>query len=148
MDIPLNKLPRRSTAQQFAIMVHYVDVPMGITPDEALEPTFWQHMTDRVSLGDEIVVRPEDFSYRLHAEIVAKDTAGHWLALRKIALTEGLPFKVDAPDEFGYSYNKDPVMGYRVLRGKEVLASRLPDEKSAIAKMEELKTANRPRKIA
>lgn len=157
MDIPLYKLPKRSTVQQFAITVHHVDVDPGITPADVLDPLFWQHMiaprdvsgnTGRLSLGDEVVVRPTDFSFRLHAEVVAIDPAGHWAALRQISLVEGLPFAIDRTDESGYSYHRDPVQGYRVLLGNDLVASNLPDEAAAISAIEKHKAVNKPKRAA
>lgn len=149
MDIPNHKLPRGGRPQHERIVVYYVDVDPDVTQDEIMDPLFWQHMSNRLSLGDEVVVRPADYSFRLHAEVVAKDPLGHWIAMRKISYTEGMPFKADAVDRSEYSYGRDPVEGpWRVLHRGVTVASKLPDEAAAISTMEKLRAASRPKKVA
>lgn len=139
MDIPQYNLPRTSRTFEHAIRTHCIFVAPDVTPADLMNPLLWEHMAERFEVGMEIIVKPLDHSYRFHGEVVAVDSAGHWAALRQISLAEGVPFKADTPDNSGYSYNKDPVMGYRVLRGNVVVARDLPDEAAAISEMERLK---------
>lgn len=148
MEIPQYKLPKFSRSFEHSIRTHCFTIEADIRPADLLNPLLWVHMADRFKLGEEVIVKPTDFSYRFHGEVVAIDTAGHWAALRQISLSEGLPFTADTVDESGYSYNRDPVMGYRVLRGKDVVANKLPNEAAAIAEMERLKATDRPKKVA
>lgn len=141
MDIPQYKLPKFGRTFEEVVRTHCFIVDPEITPADLLNPMLWEHMAERFKLGEEVVVKASDFSYRFHGEIVAIDLAGHWAALRQISLAEGLPFVADVPDKSGFSHNHDPVMGWRVMNGKDVVASKLPNEAAAIARKEELKRA-------
>lgn len=139
MDIPENLKPLRAGVQVHAMAVHVVDVDAKVTPQMALDPNFWPHLVAKFHVGDEAVVRPKDRSWRLHADIVAIDPAGHWALLRPITLTEGSPLAKGADDDSGYRIDHDPVQKWRILNGRDLIAHGLPDEAAAVARLREIK---------
>jgi hypothetical protein len=148
MDLPSQLLPRRSFQKEYLIPTHCVDVELGVTPEMALDPNFWPHLVAKFRLGHEVIVRPTDFSYRLHAEVVGIDPAGHWAVLRKISLTEGKPFAQSASDERGYRIDHDPVQGWRILNGRDLIAKDFATEDEAKAALANLKAAGGKKKAA
>lgn len=145
MDFPRDLLPKRLLPKEYAIPTHCVDVESDVTPEQALDPNFWQHLVAKFRLGHEVIVRPRDFSYRLHAEVVAIDPAGHWAMLRPITLTEGKAFAAGAKDESGYRIDHDPVQGWRILNGRDLIAKDLPTEEEAQHVLAKLKGLAKPK---
>lgn len=140
MDIPENFLPRRQAAFEYAIATHVVDVAAGVTPEMALDPNFWAHLAERLKPGHEVIVRPSDLSFRLHAQVVAVDPSGHWAVLDTITLRERTAFAKGGRDEGGYRIDHDPVQGWRILNGRDLVVKDLPDEAAARRKLAELKS--------
>ena len=140
MDLPSHLVPTRSVLKPYAIPAHVVDVDPAVTPQMALDPNFWPHLVHKFQPGHEVIVRPRDFSYRLHAEVIAIDPAGHYAVLRPISLTEGMPFTQGAKESDGYRVDHDPVQGWRILRARDLIEAGLPNEEAARARLAELRT--------
>lgn len=145
MDILNPHLPTQSLTKQYAISTHVVDVEPSVTPTDALNPNFWPHLVAKFRLGHEVIVRPYDFTWRLHAEVVAIDPAGHWAMLRTISLVEGMPVSIGSKDESGFRIDHDPVQGWRILNGRDLIARDLPNEAAARAKLAEIKAGPKRR---
>lgn len=47
-----------------------VDVPMGVTPEDCMKETFWQHVAIRLRPGDEIVCLPDNMAWKLVLHVV------------------------------------------------------------------------------
>lgn len=117
------------------------------TLDDVLNPEYWSNISERLKVGDLIEVRAADFSFDTVLRVVAKDPQGHWAQVTqrgKLPATGVL--SGGATDASGLRHEKDPVKGWRVMRGKEELAVHLPDEAAAIAKRNEF--AARPARRA
>jgi hypothetical protein len=47
-----------------------VDVPMGVTPEDCLDESFWRHVATKFRPGDEIVVLPDNMEWKLVLHVV------------------------------------------------------------------------------
>lgn len=47
-----------------------VDVPMGCTPEDCMNESFWQHVASRLRPGDEIVAMPDNMAWKLVLHVV------------------------------------------------------------------------------
>jgi len=47
-----------------------VDLPMGVTPEDCMKETFWQHVATRLRPGDEIVCLPDNMAWKLILHVV------------------------------------------------------------------------------
>lgn len=148
MDIPTHLVPTQSSRKEHVIATHCVDVDPSVPPDAALDPNFWQHLVAKFRVGDEVIVRPKDLSYRLHADVVAVDPAGHWAKLRKLSLVEGGATAIGAKDEGGYRIDRDPVQQWRILNGRDLIAKDFATEDEARAALTNMKSARSARKAA
>lgn len=150
MDIPFSLLPARlALATGFAYTPWFYRAPAGVTPEHLVNPNFWVHLTARLKVNDRIEAVGDDFDIEMR--VVGVDPLGHYAVMRVLRCwPEGLlPIGntvsgADGPtivttDPDGYRWERDPVQGWRVLRGRDLLASGLPNEAEAIAKVAELK---------
>jgi hypothetical protein len=46
------------------------DVPMGVTPEDCLDESFWRHVAIRFRPGDEIVCMPDNMAWKLVLHVV------------------------------------------------------------------------------
>jgi hypothetical protein len=121
----------------------------GITIDDVMDPEYWEHLASRLKVGDMIEVRNSNFSLDIVLRVVGLDPRGHWAKVvkrgDKILDRELSDSSVDAD---GWGVDNDPVRGWIVCRGKEVVAPksgepRLPDKEAALKRMSELKAPAR-----
>lgn len=47
-----------------------VDAPMGTTPEDCMDESFWQHVAMKLRVGDEIVVMPDNMAWKLILHVV------------------------------------------------------------------------------
>lgn len=100
-------------------------VPNQMTPEEVSIPGNWANIFSKVNLHDEVIVVPEDFSWRLHLLVVDKGIG--WVKtvlLHAIDLTKAKPTEEpanipDAPE--GYKINFAPKTLWRVLTDDPVM---------------------------
>lgn len=146
MDIASHLLPKHSVRKEYEIASHYVRVNAGVTPDDVLDPSFWQHLAGKFRVEDEVTVRALDGSFRLVADVVAIDPEGHWVKLRPLQFVEGGAIVTGAKDD--YRIDRDPVQGWRILRGRDLIEKDLPDQAAAEKALAQIKADKRPVKAA
>jgi hypothetical protein len=115
-------------------------LPPGVTFEQALHPEYWEHMADRLKIGDLIEVSNGDYSVDVVLRVVAVDPYGHWAQVveRGKAIPGTTLLASGSTDASGLTVHRDPVKGWRVMRGREELATHLPDEAAAIAKRDQI----------
>jgi hypothetical protein len=95
-------------------------VPNDMTPEDVCVPGNWANVFSKVSVDDEVIVWPEDRSWRLH--LLVLEIGVGWV---KTALIHAIEFdrvaapqvaQVETPDvPAGYKVNHAPKTGWRVL---------------------------------
>lgn len=102
-------------------------VPNAMTAEEVATPGTWAHISSKVKTGDEVIVVPEDCSWRLHLLVV--ETGIGWVKtalLHAIDLTNAAPKPqiVQQPSEVaddapappaGYTVNFAPAHKWRAM---------------------------------
>lgn len=100
-------------------------VPNQMTPEDIAIPGNWANIFSKVNVPDEVIVVPEDLSWRLHLLVV--ETGVGWVKtvlLHAIDLTKAKP--ADEPTIIpdvpaGYKINFAPKTGWRVLTEDPVM---------------------------
>jgi len=75
--------PNQVELQQHAYNVFSVRVPANIIPEQLCDPELYVHVINKLKMGDELRIIPEDFSYR--AEVIVSYTDGKDIRLRPIS---------------------------------------------------------------
>jgi hypothetical protein len=108
--------------------------------DDIVDPEYWVHEASRLKVGDIIEVHNSDFSIDCDLRVVELDPAGQWVRVMRRGDKPTHALSQDSIiDNDGYRIDNDPVQGWRIMRGRDMLASRLPDKAAAIKKRDELK---------
>lgn len=135
MDLPSHLLPSRlpRAAHERGDYLHRAAA--GVTLDMVLNPNYWAHLAERLRIGDRIEALADDGSFDVDLRVVAIDPRGHWALVRTrpsvSAAMPAAPFAGPAPDADGYTIDRDPVQGWRILRGRDLIAKDFADEAAA-----------------
>lgn len=142
MEIPFNLLPARlQVATGFAHGEYFVVAPIGATPENVADPDFWLHVAARLKLHDRIEVVAADGSFDMDVRVTAVDPRGHYAVVRVLRSWAADEKASNGPavrqmgtiDNDGFIVEEDPVHGWRVMRGGDIIARRLKDKAAAEA---------------
>ena len=56
-------MPERMALRETVINDFVVDLPMSVSLEQALEPSYWAHVSDQMHPGDHVLLRAEDGSW-------------------------------------------------------------------------------------
>lgn len=142
MSVMSHLRPKQLAHAEFAPGGHRVhELPFGVTLEDVLDPEYWAHLAAYLKVGTLIDVH--DAAYRIDTtlRVVAVDPRGHWaqVVVRGSQAHSPPPAETGASDADGFVTQKDPVQGWRIMRGNDLLAKGLPDEEAVRAKLAQLK---------
>lgn len=152
MEIPRNLLPTRIQSTQYERTEWLHEPQPGVTLDQVMDPNYWSHLAGRLKVRDRIEVLAADRSYDVDLRVIAIDPRGHWVQVALRGISEDVPRVVAAPgpsaDPQGYVIDNDPVQGWRILQGRDLIAKGFGTEELAKEALANLKAAGRPKRAA
>lgn len=126
--------------------------PAGITADHIMDPNLWVHVASRLRVDDKIEVIARDGSIDAELRVIAIDPRHLWAKMRPLRLHEASPVEMrqagPSSDGSGYLIEHDPVQGWRILNGRDLIAKDFATEEAARDALANLKAATKPRKAA
>lgn len=142
MEIPNSLLPSRlAVASGFAHGEYFIAAAPGTTVEHVVDPDYWLHLASRLKVYDRIEVVAQDGAFDIDVRVVATDPRGHYVVVRPLRVW--VPDEQDArkpslrqmqaADGDGFIVEEDPVHGWRVMRGGDIIARRLKDKATAEA---------------
>jgi hypothetical protein len=154
MEIPSHLLPT-SLERGFGgyALSHWVyRSPAGVTADHIMDPNLWVHVASRLRVDDKIEVIASDGSIDAELRVIAIDPRQLWAKMRPLRLHEASPVEKrqagPSADGGGYIIEQDPVHGWRIVQGRELIAKDFETEDDARAALANLKAAASPKKKA
>jgi len=117
-----------------------VTVPVTVSYQETLDPTFWGHVASKLTVGDKIEIVPEDFSW--YAEVIVRACSRVHAAVGAITFKEFHSKKENKPASADPDFSidwKGPQRKYAVIRlaDKEVIKDGFASREDGAAWLEE-----------
>jgi hypothetical protein len=135
MNIPNHLLPVSLRRAEHERGEYFHRPAPGVTLEQVLDPNYWENLAERLQLDDRIEVVAPDRSYDIDLRVVAIDPHRHWAAVQVRGGVErpAAPARIAGPaaDAQGFVIDRDPVQGWRILNGRDLIAKDLPDEAAA-----------------
>lgn len=145
-------LPVRIQSTQYERTEWLHEPQLGVTLDQVMDPNYWSHLAGRLKVRDRIEVLAADRSYDIDLRVIAIDPRGHWVQVALRGISEDVPRVVATPgpsaDPQGYVIDNDPVQGWRILQGRDLIAKGFGTEELAKEALANLKAAGRPKRAA
>lgn len=97
-----------------------VNVPMGITHEDTMNEGFWQHLSNRFTPGDTVIVMPDDMAWRqiLHVAEAGKNYA--YMQQLELYKFESATTREEPPSEYRVDYGGSHHK-WRVILGDRML---------------------------
>lgn len=151
MDLPTHLIPTslERAGNGWALSHWFYRAPAGITADHVMDPNIWQHVTNKLKPDDRIEIVARDGSLDMEVRVIAIDPEGHWAQVRPLRVWQDDPMAPavqvgPVADPEGYVIQRDPVQGYRILRGRDLVAKDFATENDARAALANLKAGRKP----
>lgn len=142
MDLAAHLLPSRLGRAEHERGDYFHQPAPGVSLDQVLDPNYWVHLAERLRVNDLIEVVAPDHSFDLDLRVVAIDPYKHWAAVAPRAgrRRPATPLPAGpAANAQGYIIDNDPVQGWRILQGRDLIAHGFADEAAARAALADLK---------